>query len=61
MARIIDVIPIELLDPEQKEKVIALLRDLPVHPEDKKQLYVEWCKMVGAVLLGEDVDRLLGR
>jgi hypothetical protein len=61
MARIIEVIPVELLDPDAKEKVIALIRDLPAHPEDKKQLYLEWCRMVGAVLTKDDVDKVLGR
>jgi hypothetical protein len=61
MARIIEVIPVELLDPDAKEKVIAFIRDLPAHPEDKKHLYIEWCRMVGAVLTKEDVDKVLGR
>ena len=53
MAVVVDVFPAELLDPDQVEEVIVFIRDMPVEPEDKKRLIVEWCRYVGAVLSEE--------
>lgn len=55
MAVILDVIPVELLDPDRQEDAIVFIRELPVEPEDKKRLIVEWCLYVGALLSEEKV------
>lgn len=61
MAAIVDVIPVELLDKDRQEDVIVFIRDLPVDPEDKKRLIVEWCLYVGAVLSEEKVKGVGGK
>ena len=57
--RLIGVIPTELLDESKLDDVLLLLLRLPVDPEDKKQLLVEWCRYVGAALT-EDMVRRAG-
>jgi len=61
MSVLLDVIPVELLDPDRQEDVIVFIRELPVEPEDKKRLIVEWCLYVGAVLSEEKVLGVGGR
>lgn len=61
MSVILDVIPVELLDPDRQGDVIVFIRDLPVEPEDKKRLVVEWCLYVGAVLSEEKVEEVGGK
>lgn len=61
MSVLLDVIPVELLDKDRQEDVIALIRELPLDPEDKKRLINEWCIYVGAVLTREKVEEVGGR
>lgn len=55
--RLIGVIPTELLDESKLDDVLLLLLRLPVDPEDKKQILVQWCQYVGAALTEEMVRR----
>lgn len=61
MTVLLEVIPVELLDPDRQEDVIVFIRNLPVEPEDKKRLVWEWCQYVGAVLSAEKVEGVGGR
>ncbi len=54
MARVIGVFPPDLLDPDRLDDVLIFLAGLPIDPEDRKQLLVEWCQWVG-VILDEDM------
>jgi len=54
MARVIGVFPPDLLDPDRLDDVLIFLAGLPIDPEDRKQLLVEWCRWVG-VILDEDM------
>jgi hypothetical protein len=55
----IEVLPPELLTVDKKEEVILLIQSLPIPPQNKKELLIEWCKYVGAALTKEMVDRIL--
>lgn len=55
--RAAEVFPIELLDREREDDMIIFLRGLPIDPEDRKQLLVEWCYLVGAALTRDLVER----
>ena len=59
-AAIYAIIPGELLTPERKDDVIAFLQQIPAPPRRIKQLYIEWCRVVGAALTREDLEKLLG-
>jgi len=59
-AAVYAVIPGELLKPERKDDVIAFLRQIPAPPRRLKELYIEWCRVVGAALTREDLEKLLG-
>lgn len=61
MTTVVDVFPVELLDPDRQEDVIVLIRDMPIDPEDKKRLITEWCLYVGAVLSEEKVKEVGGK
>jgi len=54
MARVIGVFPPDLLDPDRLDDVLIFLAGLPIHPEDRKQLLLEWCQLMG-VILDEDM------
>jgi len=51
------VLPIGLLQPEAKEDVIVFIAGLPIEPEDRKRLLVEWSKITGVALTEEMVSR----
>lgn len=51
------MIPIDLLDKDKKDDVILYIHDLPIAPEDRKRVLVQWCKEVGAVLDRDMVER----
>ena len=48
------------MTPERKDDVIAFLQRIPAPPRRIKQLYIEWCRVVGAALTREDLEKLLG-
>jgi len=52
--RAIGVFPPDLLDPDRLDDVLIFLAGLPIDPEDRKQLLVEWCQLMG-VILDEDM------
>lgn len=56
-----EVFPVEWNRPEDKEKVIRLLIDLPIGWRAKKMALYEWCKLYGVVMLARDVERVTGR
>ncbi len=56
MSRVIGVFPPDLLDPDRLDDVLIFLAGLPIDPEDRKQLLLEWCQFVG-VILDEDMVR----
>lgn len=55
----IELIPPQLLTADKKENVILLIQALPIPQQNKKELLIEWCKVVGAALTKEMVDRVL--
>ena len=57
MGRAAEVFPIDLLDPAREDDMIIFLRGLPIDREDRKQLLVEWCYLVGAALTRDMVER----
>jgi hypothetical protein len=57
VVRVAEVFPPGLLDREREDDVVVFLRGLPIDPEDRKQLLVEWCHLVGAVLTRDLVER----
>ncbi len=56
----IGILPEALLEPDKKDAVIAFLAQLPGPPRRKKEIYVGWTRLVGAVLTEEDVERVVG-
>jgi hypothetical protein len=56
----IEVFPPALLFREKWDEVVTLLIRLPIPERRKKQLIVEWAKVVGAVLTKEMVEQVLG-
>jgi len=54
VSRVIGVFPPDLLDPDRLDDVLIFLAGLPIDPEDRKQLLVEWCQLMG-VILDEDM------
>jgi len=50
-------IPVELLDPERKDDFLLWVSGLAIHPEDRKQLCLEWSHWTGVYLEGEDYER----
>lgn len=50
-------IPVELLDPERKDDFLLWVAGLPIHPEDRKALCIEWSRWTGVYLDGEDYER----
>jgi len=56
----IEVFPPALLFKEKWDEVVVFLIRLPIPPRRKKELIVEWCKYVGAVLTEEMVKQVLG-
>jgi len=59
-AAIYAVVPGELLRPERKDDLIAFLQQIPAPPRRKKQLFIEWSRVVGIALTREDFEKLLG-
>lgn len=57
MARVIAVFPVDLLEPDRKDDVIIFLAGLPIHPEDRKQLLLEWCQLMGIAIDRDMVER----
>ncbi len=55
-----EIFPPELLVADRKEDVILLLMRLPLAPQRKKELLVQWSQMVGAKFDREDVIRVTG-
>ena len=51
------IVPLELIDRKKKDSVLIYIRDLPVEPEDRKRILVDWCKEVGAVLDRDMVEK----
>lgn len=56
----IEVFPPALLFKDKWDEVVVLLITLPIPERRKKELIVEWAKVVGAVLTGEMVRSVLG-
>jgi hypothetical protein len=53
----LEVIPVGLMNKDKSDDVVAFIRDLPIDPMDRKRLLVQWCKMVGAALTRDMVER----
>lgn len=56
----IQYIPPYLLVADKEDEVILLLKGLPIPDRRKKQILIEWTKVVGAALTREMVEKLLG-
>jgi len=57
--RAIAVFPVDLLDPDRLDDVLIFLAGLPIAPEDRKQLLIEWCQLMGVALTREMVEKAL--
>ena len=57
MARAIAVFPVDLLDPDKLDEVLIFLASFPIDPEDRKQLLMEWCRLMGAAITRDMVER----
>jgi len=57
VARAIAVFPVDLLDPDKLDEVLIFLASLPIDPEDRKQLLMEWCRLMGAAITRDMVER----
>jgi hypothetical protein len=55
-----EIFPPEMLVADAKEDVILLLKAMPIDERRKKQVYVDWTKLTGAVLEEEDIKKILG-
>jgi len=58
--RAITVFPVDLLDPDRLDDVLIFLAGLPIAPEDRKQLLIEWCQLMGVALTRDMVEEALG-
>lgn len=47
--------PPSFLNPDALQDVIAWIQALPIEPEDKKRVLLDWASRVGVSLTGEDV------
>ncbi|GAH31619.1 unnamed protein product [marine sediment metagenome] len=47
----------DLLEPDKLDDVIIFLAGLPIHPEDRKQLLLEWCQLMGIAIDRDMVER----
>lgn len=56
----LEFLPGELLVPEALERVIAVLRVIPVSDRVKKGALREWCVVVGVELTAEMVEDVTG-
>jgi hypothetical protein len=56
----IEVFPPGLLFKDKWDEVVTLLITLPIPERRKKELVVEWAKVVGAVLTEEMIREVLG-
>ncbi|HUW96778.1 MAG: hypothetical protein KKD44_28970 [Proteobacteria bacterium] len=57
--RAIAVFPVDLLDPDRLDDVLIFLAGLPIAPEDRKQLLIEWCQLMGVALTRDMVEKAL--
>jgi len=57
VARAIAVFPVDLLEPDRLDDVLIFLAGLPIHPEDRKQLLMEWCQLMGIAIDRDMVER----
>lgn|GEM_PF-4109176 len=57
---LLEVVPAALLAKDKEEDFILFLRRLPIPPNRKKEVLVDWCKIVGAALTHEMVEAVLG-
>lgn len=56
----VEIFPPALLFKDKWDEVVVFLIRLLIPPRRKKELIVEWCKCVGAVLTEEMVKQVLG-
>jgi hypothetical protein len=56
----VEIFPPALLFKDKWDEVVIFLIQLPIPPRRKKELIVEWCRCVGAVLTEEMVRAVLG-
>lgn len=60
MPSFIDIFPAALLAKDKEDDFILLLQQLPVPARRKKEILIEWCNYVGAVLTHDMVEKVLG-
>jgi len=56
----VEIFPPALLFKDKWDEVVTLLISLPIPERRKKELIVEWAKVVGAVLTEDMVRAVLG-
>jgi len=56
----VEVFPPALLFRKKWDEVVVFLIQLPIPPRRKKELIVEWCRCVGAVLTEDMIKAVLG-
>lgn len=52
-----EVLPDSLLGVENLEPFLAYLRGLPIDPEDKKQMLLDWTDGAGIKVTGDMINR----
>ena len=57
----LDILPASWFVPEMKAMVIDFLRRLPIHPADRKKLYMEWARHSGVAIEAVDIERVTGQ
>lgn len=55
-----EIFPPSWLVPGAQEMVVDFIRHMPLTPEDKKQILVEWAELAGVILTREKVERVTG-
>lgn len=56
---IIDEIPKQYLDISQRNNLISFLYRLPIRKHDKKQIYLEWCKLLNQKATADEIARVM--
>ena len=61
MGTLVEILPLGWDTPEHEDDVILLIASLPIEPEDRKRLILEWTQLVGVALTREIVEKVYGR
>lgn len=57
----LDLLPASWFVPAMKQMVTDFLRNLPIHPADKKKAYMEWARITGMPIEATDIEAVTGQ